>query len=231
MKRTLLIYMALLIVLTMFAMDSKLEDINAIKKSNEFLYAEATMPTTAEADSTARQMLHEEIIRWSVEDLQEPMDSLAALRLCGEADTMMTPRANMIRVFTFIRKNKVSPMFKLQADEPSLLNDSTKKNLMRRFAPKKMDNGTLQEIMKARNFFELKEIMEPLKEKGEILDYGKYATAKNPDVCYLIIYDPAGNIKAWLDKGKDPRRNLKTQKPDSISNYRGCGAIWFTIKN
>ena len=107
MKRTLLIYMALLLVLTIFAMDSKLEDINAIKKSNEFLYAEATMPTTAEADSIARQILHEEIIRWSVEELQEPMDSLAAFRLCEQADTMMTPRANMFRVFTFIRKNKV----------------------------------------------------------------------------------------------------------------------------
>ena len=231
MKRTLSIYVALLVVLLAVAMDSKLEDINAIKKSSEFLYAEATMPTPTGADSTARQMLHEEIIRWTTEQLQEPMDSLSALRLCEEADTMMTSRANMFRVFTFIRKNKVSPMFKLQSDEPSLLNDSTKKNLMRRFWSKKIDNGTLQKIMKAHNFFELKEIMEPLKEKGEILDYGKYATAKNPDVCYLIIYDPAGNIKAWLDKGKDPRRNLKTQKPDSISNYRGCGAIWFTIKN
>lgn len=231
MKRTLLIYMALLVVLTLFAMDSKLEDINAIKKSNEFLYAEATMPTTAEADSTARQMLHEEIIRWTSEELQEPMDSLAALRLCEEADTMMMPRANMFRVFTFIRKNKVSPMFKIQADEPSLLNDSIKKNLMRRFAPRKIGNGTLQEIMKARNFFELKEIMEPLKAQGKIVDYGKYSTAKNPEECYLIVYDPAGNIKAWLDKGKDTRKNLKTQKPDSVKNYRGCGAIWFIIKN
>ena len=83
--------------------------------------------------------------------------------------------------------------------------------------------------MKARNFFELKEIMEPLKAKGKIIDYGKYATAKNPEECYLIVYDPAGNIKAWLDKGKDTRKNLKTQKPDSIKNYRGCGAIWFKI--
>lgn len=230
MKRTVLIYIALLAVLMTLAMDSKLEDINAIKKSSEFLYAEATMPTPAGADSTARQMLHEEIIRWTTDELQEPMDSLSALRLCEEADTMMTPRANMFRVFTYIRKNKVSPMFKPQADEPSLLNDSTKKNLMRRFGyQKKIGNGTLQEIMKARNFFELREIMEPLKEKGQIIDYGKYTTAKNPDECYLIVYDPAGNIKAWLDKGKDPRRNLKTQNPDALSNYRGCGAIWFIL--
>ena len=229
MKRTFLIYIALLAVLMTLAMDSKLEDINAIKKSNEFLYAEATMPTPAGADSTARQMLHEEIIRWTTEDLKEPMDSISALQLCKEADTMMTCRANMFRVFTYIRKNKVVPMFKLHSDESSLLNDTTKKNLLRRFGTQKKDSGVLNLIMKARNFFELKEIMEPLKEKGEILDYGKYATIMNPEVCYLIVYDPAGNIKAWLDKGKDPRKNLKTQKPDALSNYRGCGAIWFIL--
>lgn len=229
MKRTLLLYIALLAVLMTVAMDSKLEDINAIKKSNEFLYAEATMPTLAGADSTARQMLHEEIIRWTTEDLQEPMDSISALQLCEKSDTMMTHRANMFRVFTYIRKNKVMPMFKLKSDEPSLLNDTTKKNLLRRFGTQRKDGGVLNLIMKARNFFELKEIMEPLKKKGEILDYGKYASIMNPDVCYLIVYDPAGNIKAWLDKGKDPRRNLKTQKPDAISNYRGCGAIWFQL--
>ena len=82
----------------------------------------------------------------------------------------------------------------------------------------------------AKSFFELKQIMEPLKEKGDILDYGKYATAKNPEQCYLIVYDPAGNIKAILDKGEEVRKNLNTGKEDSIKNYRGCGAIWFTIK-
>lgn len=89
--------------------------------------------------------------------------------------------------------------------------------------------GVLDKIKKAKNFFELKEIMEPLKEMGDIKDYGKYATAENIDDCYLIIYDPAGNIKAILSKGTKERRNLKTGKPDLISNYRGCGAIWFTI--
>lgn len=90
--------------------------------------------------------------------------------------------------------------------------------------------GVIEQIKKAKNFFELKQIMEPLKQKGDILDYGKYATANNPENCYLIVYDPAGNIKALLDKGEKVRKNLKTGKEDSIKNYRGCGAIWFTIK-
>lgn len=89
--------------------------------------------------------------------------------------------------------------------------------------------GVIEQIKKAKNFFELKQIMEPLKQKGDILDYGKYYTSKKPEDCYLIVYDPAGNIKALLGKGDKLRLNLKTGKEDSINNYRGCGAIWFTI--
>lgn len=83
--------------------------------------------------------------------------------------------------------------------------------------------------MKAKNFFDLKDIMEPLKKKGEILDYGKYLTANNLSECYLIIYDHAGNIIAWLDKGESIRKNLKSGEDDSVENYHGNGAIWFTI--
>lgn len=88
--------------------------------------------------------------------------------------------------------------------------------------------GVIEQIKKARNFFELKKIMEPMKERGEIT-YGKYATAEKPEECYLIVYDPAGNIKALLGKGEKVRQNLKTGKNDGIQNYRGCGAIWFKI--
>ena len=76
----------------------------------------------------------------------------------------------------------------------------------------------------------IKVAMQPLKENGDIIDYGKFATAEHPELCYLIVYDPAGNICALLGKGEDVRPNLKTGRDDSIKNYRGCGAIWFTLK-
>ena len=73
--------------------------------------------------------------------------------------------------------------------------------------------------------------MEPLKENGDIIEYGKYATAEKPEECFLIVYDTAGNIRALLGKGTDSRWNLLTNKNDSTANYRGCGAIWFILKN
>lgn len=108
-------------------------------------------------------------------------------------------------------------------------NDSIRGLLIKNYLGRK--GGVIEQIKKARNFFELKQIMEPLKAKGDIIDYGKYATAEHPEDCYLIVYDPAGNIKALLGKGDQVRTNLKTGKDDSIQNYRGCGAIWFLIEN
>ena len=90
--------------------------------------------------------------------------------------------------------------------------------------------GVIDQVKKAKTFFELKNIMEPLKQSGEIVDYGKYATMKDPEKCHLIIYDVAGNVLALLDKGNEERWNLTTDKNDNMSNYRGCGSIWFILK-
>lgn len=111
----------------------------------------------------------------------------------------------------------------------SVVNEKVRTLLRNNFLGRK--DGVIEQIKKAKNFFELKTIMEPLKKKGYILDYGKYATAKDPENCYLIVYDPAGNIKALLGKGSEERMNLNTGKLDGIENYHGCGAIWFKIKN
>lgn len=124
--------------------------------------------------------------------------------------------------------DSVKPVLQAKEKKDSIVSGKVISILRNNYLGRK--GGVIEQIKKAKNFFELQQIMEPLKQKGDIIDYGKYATAKNPEDCYLIVYDPAGNIKALLDKGDKVRQNLKTGKEDSIKNYRGCGAIWFTIK-
>lgn len=232
MRKLLIIILVFCALLPMVATD-RLADINAVKKSPDFLYAEATMKTANEASEVARDLLRDEIIRWTTEELQKPMDSIQAQRISEKADTMMTSRADMIRVFVFIDKKELDASAPIPAADSTLLTDSTRQLILQRFAPKRKvtkHGDVITKIMSARNFFELKDVMEPLKEKGEITGYGKYATAKDPAICYLVVYDPAGNLVAWLGKGESVRKNLKTGKNDSEKNYRGCGAIWFTIK-
>ena len=193
-----------------------------------------------------------------------------------QIDTILLRRANMYRVFAYVRKDKLLSLFSdwnlvlkddLDSDkgnelvslseeekipevpqkqeEPAsvptappsakqpkdtVANKEIRMLLKNHFVVRK-GSPVIEQILTAKNFFELKGIMEPLKQKGDITAYGKYATALKPEECYLIVYDPAGNIRAVLDKGEKTRLNLKTGKDDSIRNYRGCGAIWFKIKD
>lgn len=238
MSRLLHIILTLGAVLPILAND-RATDINAIKKSPDFLYAEATMRTADEAVVVARDLLRDEIIRWTTDELNSPIDSIEAQRFSEKADTITTERVNMMRVFVYIDKGSIVgptpapiPVPEQAKNSNSLLTDSARQIVLQRFAPKRTvvrKSDVITKMMRARNFFELKDVMEPLRKSGEITGYGKYATAEDPALCYLIVYDPAGNLVAWLGKGDEKRKNLKTGKTESIRNYRGCGAIWFTI--
>ena len=87
-----------------------------------------------------------------------------------------------------------------------------------------------ERLMKVSKLQELQEVMTPMKNEGKITDFGKYTAMPDPAGSYLIVYDQQGNLKAFLGKGTTTRRNLKTGADDSEKNYRGCGAIWYKVK-
>lgn len=268
MKRIAMMTLLLSTVLMVSALDKRQTQINTIKKSKEYLFSDITMSTPEGATSQAFDELQQEILKWATDRADEkPGTAVSPQDLNKLVDTIMVRRAEMYRVFAYVKKFKLIPLFSdwhivmidsLDSDhihgnnsrdfalqpeacpcdsaasdslksKDTVVNEKVRTMLKNSFLGKK--GGVIEQIKKAKNFFELKQIMEPLKQKGDILDYGKYATAKKPEDCYLIVYDPAGNIKALLGKGEEERQNLKTGKEDSIKNYRGCGAIWFTIKD
>ena len=227
MKRLLSILLAISPILTVSAMDDRQKQINDIKRNNAYFYADVTKPTPEEAASQAIKQLKETIILWVSERTDSTNIQMADVKF--HYDTIMTKRVNMHRVLAYAKKESLLPLFK---QYNLVLSDTIADTKIRQLLKNNFlgrTGGVLDKIKRAKSFFELKEIMEPLKENGDIKDYGKYATAENIDDCYLIIYDPAGNIKAILSRGSEERLNIRTGKPDLISNYRGCGAIWFTI--
>lgn len=237
-KRFYLCILTLGIAWGVFAANDRAEQINAVKKNSSYLYGEATMSTQEEAMMVAYERLQGEVISWAQND------SIKIKDISPISDTITTRRAEMYRVFAYVEKSKLKHIVDSISSHDSscqtkkdsmLMTDSVRMIIDKQFfgkegKMKQRTNDALLRIKKAKNFFELKTIMQPLKEKGDIIDYGKYATATHPETCYLIVYDPAGNICALLGKGEDVRQNLKTGKPDSVHNYRGCGAIWFTLR-
>ena len=218
------------------AMDESSAHINAVKKNAEYLYGEATMPTLEEAAKQAYASLKLEMQAWAAYQDSAFCQHVDTLTTARVADTIVARRATMYRVLAYVKKSDLAlstqpqyqPQPAIRRSTDTLLNDSVRQMLRQRFFRQRHQNA-LHRIMQAKTFFELKDIMLPMKEQGIISDYGKYASVRHPEACYLIVYDPAGNIRALLDRGKDQRTNLKTGKPDSIGNYRGCGAIWFKL--
>ena len=245
-------YIMLLILLfgcfTAEAMDKNLEQINAIKKNIEYLYGEATMPKIEDAVSLSYEMLQQEILDWAAARVTRPIERVSAKDINKLVDTLMVKRADMYRVFAYVKKSSLVPLFReygivLRDSLDFVMSNtqSSRSNIPPSAPPTsgvKRDSSTssvgksvIEQIKGAKDFFALRAILPALKEKGLITDYGKFASAENPEDCYMIVYDPAGNIRAILGMGEEVRQNLKTNQADSLDNYRGCGAIWFTLNN
>ena len=78
-------------------------------------------------------------------------------------------------------------------------------------------------------FDEIEPYIKQLKADDRINGYGKYRTMPKDDNCYLFIYNKEGEIVTVLEKTPLGTYNLKTRAKDVISNYKNCGAIWFTL--
>lgn len=79
------------------------------------------------------------------------------------------------------------------------------------------------------SFYEIEPYIKQLKAADRINGYGKYSTMPKDDLCHLFIYNKKGEIEAVLLKMHHNTYNLKTREKDAISNYKNCGAIWFTL--
>ena len=72
-------------------------------------------------------------------------------------------------------------------------------------------------------------ILQQGKESGSVADMGQlHSFADIPAEAYLLVYDRQRSIRALLSPSTDEGYiNIKRNCPDQLSNYRGCGALWF----
>lgn len=239
------------IILGLFASqawaDGVVDSINHIKRDTTYLYGEATMPTLKSADSLARKELALKVREWMYQQTDQ-IDSteIDDSRLSPYISVLTNRRADMIRGFAYVRKadlrqllnhkdtvQSTIPAKPIEDTDSIMVTDSIVKvvNISKFRKPLKRDD-VLKQILKAKNFFELRDTMKTLIKQGAVSNYGKRETCKQPEACYWIVYDRAGNIKAILGKGQSIRKNFKTGRVDSLTNYQGKGyaGIWFQIK-
>ena len=182
-RRTIVLCCMMVFALASFSqsVEEQKRKINAIKKSNSYIYAEATLASEQEALDLAQELLYQRV------------------------DIIPTENAVVGRVET-------------KEDEPStveFIQDNTE--------------DVLTTIRNLRTLEEMRSELSRLKQEDKIASYAKYSELASPENFILIIYNKQGLVKAVLSEGKQ-RTNLNTNQPDSISNYKGTGAVGVKLK-
>ncbi|MDR1200019.1 MAG: hypothetical protein LBL58_00100 [Tannerellaceae bacterium] len=223
----------LLIGFSLNAQDDKKSKINSIKKSDKYIYAEATQPTLDEAYVLAEEILHSNINEWVEQNKKmKGAQNIILRNTSDEWNKVDLPRGDMYRAFIYVAKADIIP-----ADNVTVLEKTTdnipvvtEEETFSEETVSVIPADILTEILGIRLFEDIEPCLVKLKREDKITDYNKYASIKEVKNYCMIVYNREGRIEALLSAEKDERINLRTNEADNLANYKGCGAICFKIK-
>ncbi|MCL1615471.1 hypothetical protein M3090_03530 [Bacteroides sp. ET71] len=204
--------------------DDVKKEINKIKKSSQYIYAESTAPTEEDARAYAEERLFDEVNKWV--STQKKMKGSANLVVNNRKElwtTLSMPRGtNMYRYFIYVKKKDIIP-----TDNAVVIANESRPAVEEKLQPVLPEAVNL--LAGITDYYAMAEKVKQLKAEGKIEDYGRYASLDDPDECYLIIYNREGKVVAILTPGPE-RLNVKTNQPDGVANYSGCGAIGIEVE-
>lgn len=213
--------------------DEMKKEINRVKKSTLYLYAETTMSDKEEALSTAMEMLEKEVQRWvQTQRRKDGQESDLVLTNIGRiSNKMELPRGDMYRAFVYIKKSDVivsrnTKVAKMEETDSGELPDGEFRSHYEPVGGTVVEiyPEAVQRLLVLAKFEEIEPCLSALKREGKVKEYGRYASLPDPSEYMLVIYNRNYKVVAVLNEGKE-RMNLKTNRPDSVANYKGCGAV------
>lgn len=226
--------------------NSTVSQINEIKKTGDYVYAEATMPEQKQAKDGAMALLKAGIESWlKSSELSQGTFDLSMFDYYVKI--INAKRGNQHRVFVYINKSDLTEQKEKKTvsvptkgeNMPVAMNvqvvDLTDSVIVEASVSMNEDSQSYQlndvekEMVCIKRFDEIKPFVESLKAKDRLNRFGKYATLPQNGKFHLFIYSQTGDVVACLLKTDDGYYNLRELTPDSIDNYKKCGSIWLEI--
>lgn len=204
------------------------KEINKIKKSSLYLYAETTMPDKEEAMMTAIDMLKDEAQRWVSEKKKKQETDVdwevVMTNVTQSYNKIELPRGNMYRAFAYVKKSDVITGKNVIVSDVKMP-ESEIEEIKEAPDPQPAEQPeAIKRLLALKMYDEVPACVETLKKEGLITEYNRYASLPNPDDYVLIIYNRAGEVEAVLSEGAE-RINMRTLQADGVANYKGRGAI------
>ena len=189
------------------------EDINSVKQEQGgYVFAESTQKSEGAAIENVKTLLLDQIESWSAANPSREVPSM------DDAHIIVAKRNSFFRAFAYVSVK--------ESDAPAMTAPESVE--ARQEAVMTEASSSLLEISR---FDQMKAFISVLEENELLIDYGKFATLPKIGDCYIVVYDPAGLIKAKLRRASNELLNLETGEGDELSNYPGCGALWFRTFN
>ena len=204
------------------------KEINKIKKSSLYLYAETTMPDKEEAMMTAIDMLKDEAQRWVSEKKKKQETDVdwevVMTNVTQSYNKIELPRGNMYRAFAYVKKSDVITGKNVIVSDVKMP-ESEVEEIKEAPDPQPAEQPeAIKRLLALKMYDEVPACVETLKKEGLITEYNRYASLPNPDDYVLIIYNRTGEVEAILSEGAE-RINMRTLQAHGVANYKGRGAI------
>lgn len=212
--------------------EEKKQEINAIKKSSDYIYAEATMAEQQAAIDLAKEILYQNVNAWVAKQKEfAGTNNVVTTNMNYSVEDMTLPRGNWFRAFMYVKKTDIIPasnitIMRIIQKETQAENESEEQSAEK---PAVIDEGLKTQLLACTNTGQLSILLKKLKSEGKVSDYQKLSSITLPNDYFIAIFSKDGVIQAILSDGAE-RINLKTAMPDKIANYKGNGAIGIKIK-
>ena len=232
----------LLYIAPFYGQDIK-QKINAIKKSHDYINAEATETHQEEAFSLALEEMTSEVNSIFA-------SHLSSKELRGIANSLEIKRGENMRVFVYTSKEDVKALI---ASKPTSVGKDTIKvepystnnveesqnsntnhnnvvnNSQQTYSTLSSPQvGNVTSVFSRMNTFtEIKSLLRQYRGEGKISEFNWVSTREISSEVKVIIFKEEKIVAILLEENSGKRINYLTNKEDSISNYRGCRAIWY----
>lgn len=247
-KRIIIFIQSLLITVFCGAQNTAMQQINEIKsQSDTYIYAESTSQTWEEALDNAKYLLGVEIETW-VKTLDTPPADGYVAEAQKHIYHLQSMRGDRYRAFVYVKKADIAacenaaqlvvvPIKEQQTNvqevttpSPEPVAAAPQEIRQPENIPSYFPTEFEKEIMSVTDANDIGTFIKRLKSEGKIINHGKYKDMPIDINCYLFVYNREMEIPAYLHKQGSNYTNLKTGRQDHVTNYKGCGAMWFQLK-
>lgn len=250
MKRILTCLLALLMVATM-AWSQGTKKINSIKRSTQYLYAEATMPTAGEAFEVANDLLLIQIKEYAGGKKAFEDKDILIRNINSARDSVQLRRGDMVKVFLYVKKSDIQT-----ADNVTLLaGDSTGKpqeplapgNVEKVSLPAQEEKvpeaapaqeglklavawqqNVVDQLLGAESFSAAKALLSRMKAEYKIKKTGPLASCKNPAESFMLV-GQNGKVATVLGPGSSARTDFRSLTTVPGALPADSEIIWFTF--